>query len=402
TSKIETVNGVTNSYDYGYDTTGRLIEVRKNGALTVSYGYDDNGNRVTVNGATVGVYDNQDRLVQYGATTYSHTANGELQGKTSGGQTTSYNYDVLGNLKSAVLPDGTQIQYVVDGQNRRIGKKVNGSLVQAFLYEDQLRPVAELNGSGAVVSRFVYGTKVNVPEYMVRNGVTYRIITDHLGSPRLVVDTATGAAVQQIEYDEFGNVLNDTNPGFQPFGFAGGLYDSETKLVRFGARDYDAETGKWTAKDPIRFNGGDANLYGYVGNDPIGLVDPRGLIVDTIVDVGFIIYDINNLINDPCNRGENSIALGLDVIGAIIPGATGLGAGYKGSRHSDDIAALIDLAKEAKRKGISKIDAEQLLKWAKEYGVEPSHDHIGTDHWKINNAPVDHIRIGPVNHIPVR
>jgi len=36
-------------------------------------------------------------------------------------------------------------------------------------------------------------------------------------------------------------------------------------IVRFGARDYDPETGRWTAKDPIMFAGGDANLYGYVG-----------------------------------------------------------------------------------------------------------------------------------------
>jgi hypothetical protein len=47
--------------------------------------------------------------------------------------------------------------------------------------------------------------------------------------------------------------------------------------VRFGARDYDAETGRWTAKDPILFAGGDTNLYGYVLNDPISYIDPRGL-----------------------------------------------------------------------------------------------------------------------------
>ena len=71
--------------------------------------------------------------------------------------------------------------------------------------------------------------------------------------------------------------MNDTNPGFQTFGFAGGLYDSNTKLTRFGATDYDAETGRWTAKDPILFAGNQANLYGYVLNDPVNLVDPTGL-----------------------------------------------------------------------------------------------------------------------------
>jgi RHS repeat-associated protein len=84
-----------------------------------------------------------------------------------------------------------------------------------------------------------------------KGGVTYRIVSDHLGSPRLVINTTDGTVAQRMDYDEFGNVILDTNPGFQPFGFAGGLYDQHTGLTRFGARDYDAVTGRWTEKDPI-------------------------------------------------------------------------------------------------------------------------------------------------------
>jgi hypothetical protein len=47
--------------------------------------------------------------------------------------------------------------------------------------------------------------------------------------------------------------------------------------VRFGARDYDAETGRWTNQDPILFNGGQTNLYVYAGNDPVNRSDPSGL-----------------------------------------------------------------------------------------------------------------------------
>ncbi|MBL8253480.1 MAG: RHS repeat protein, partial [Candidatus Competibacter sp.] len=280
TEKRETVQGVADTYAYGYDPAGRLVQVSKNGAVASGYAYDANGNRLskTAGGSTVnGTYDAQDRLTQYGGTTYAYTANGELAGKTAGGQTTAYQYDVLGNLRRVTLPGGTEIEYLIDGANRRIGKKIGGVLAQGFLYQDGLKPVAELDGGGQIVSRFVYATGINVPDYMVKSGATYRIVTDHLGSPRLVVDTGTGNVLQRMDYDEFGNVLSDTNPGFQPFGFAGGLYDRDTRLVRFGARDYDAETGRWTVKDPILFSGSGANLYSYALNDSVNNFDVNGL-----------------------------------------------------------------------------------------------------------------------------
>jgi RHS repeat-associated protein len=188
-----------------------------------------------------------------------------------------YFNDVLGNLQTVLFPDGKQIEYIIDGKNRRLGKKVNGVLTQAFLYQGRLNPIAELDSEGNVISRFVYGSKANVPDYMVKGGKTYRILSNHLGSPKLIIDISDGSVVQRMDYDAFGNVIEDSNPGFQPFGFAGGIYDLDTKLTRFGARDYDARIGRWTAKDPILFAGGDTNLYGYVINDPVNLVDPLGL-----------------------------------------------------------------------------------------------------------------------------
>ncbi|MGH2361021.1 MAG: RHS repeat-associated core domain-containing protein, partial [bacterium] len=133
-------------------------------------------------------------------------------------------------------------------------------------------------------------------------------------SPRLVVNTADGSTAQRIDFDEFGNILMDTNPGFQPFGFAGGLYDQQTGLVRFGARDYDAVTGRWTAKDPIEFGGGQPNLYGYVVSDPVNLRDSRGLLGESLSSHGPI-------------RGIGEVFIGVNAVVASVAhgvAATGL------------------------------------------------------------------------------
>ena len=149
-------------------------------------------------------------------------------------------------------------------------------MAQEWLYQDGLKPLVEMDGQGRVVSRFVYATHANVPDYLVKGGQTYRVITDVRGSVRLVVNVATGNIAQQMNYDEYGQVTQDTNPGFQPFGYAGGLYDSITKLAHFGARDYDPSTGRWLSKDPIGFDGG-SNWFAYCGNDPVSYLDPLGL-----------------------------------------------------------------------------------------------------------------------------
>ncbi len=83
------------------------------------------------------------------------------------------------------------------------------------------------------------------------------------------------------------------------------MYDSETGFVRFGVRDYDAFAGRWTSKDPIGFEGGDANLYRYVNSDPVNFMDPEGKLAIVILI--------------PLVIGEKAIEAGIGIIvGAII------------------------------------------------------------------------------------
>ena len=328
TQKTEVIGSTTHVWAYSYDVNGRLTDVTEDGQFASHYGYDADDNRTTYSSASGTVnptYDAQDRLLAYGSTTYAYTANGQLTGKTNGSGATSYTYDTFGNLLNATPPSGP-IAYIVDGENRRVGKKVGGTLTQGLLYKDALNVVVQLDGSGNVVSRFVFGSKPNVPDYFTSSAGTFRILSDHLGSPRLIVNATSGNVAEQIEYDEFGNVTNDTSPGLTPFGFAGGLYDPVTGLVRFGKRDYDASAGRWTAKDPLRFHGGQVNLYVYSRNDPVNRRDPSGLynFVDifdwsdchrAIQEFSDVEDYCRKLVNQLCNCAPQGAGLGPAICG---------------------------------------------------------------------------------------
>jgi len=284
--KVETLQGITRTSRYEYDDLGRLIAVTEDGVLAEEYDYDDNGNRLaltTPDGTTEGTYDDQDRLLAYGDYLYTYTANGELASKTdtASGEVTTYQYDALGSLLRVDLPDGRVIEYVVDGHGRRVARKVDGVTIKRWLYRDQLNPVAELDGAGVLTWQYVYGSKPNVPDYAIRvsDGARYRIVSDQLGSVVLVVNVADAAdVIFAARYSAFGGqevIAGSAEWG--AFGFAGGRYDPETGLVRFGARDYDPGTGRWTARDPIWWDGGQANLLAYVALEAVNLRDPSGL-----------------------------------------------------------------------------------------------------------------------------
>jgi RHS repeat-associated protein len=271
--------GTPEVWSYEYDARGRLERVELDSVLYAEYGYDPNGNRVSVTttgGTTYASYDEQDRLIDFGVVDYTHGANGEITGKSDG---TSYEYDALGNLLEVTLPDLTEIRYAYDGRGRPVARYVDGAYDKGWLWGSQLEPIAEVDELGVVVARYVYGSRAHVPDYVVKGGVTYRLITDYRGSVVAVADASDGTVVQELEYGPWGEVLSDSNPGFQSFGYAGGIWDGDTGLVLFGARWYDAGLGRWMRKDPILFDGGQANIYVYVEDDPVNLTDPSGLTV---------------------------------------------------------------------------------------------------------------------------
>ena len=288
TNKIETINGVTTNYMYGYDPVGKLLSVTKNGILLEEYQYNPNGTRRREINTPRGIaertfgYSEEDHLLVAGPTAYKYDVDGFLTSKTSGTDVTTYNYSSRGELLGVTLPDGTAIDYVYDPLGRRIAKVVDGVITEKYLWQGLTRLLAIYDSNDKVVMRFRYADD-RMPITMIQGGANFYLAYDQIGSLRVVADD-TGTIIKRIDYDAFGNVLTDTNPSFLlPLGFAGGLYDRHTDLVRFGYRDYDPDIGRWTAKDPILFTGGNTDLYGYCLNDPVNWVDFEGL---WLIDIG--------------------------------------------------------------------------------------------------------------------
>ena len=266
---------------------GRLLTVTKDGVLVEEYRYDLNGPRNYELNTLRGIsgrnftYSDEDHLLSAGGTTYQYDLDGFLTNKTNGTNITNYVYSSRGELLGVNLADGRTIEYVHDPLGRRIAKKVDGAVTEKYLWQGMTRLLAIYDGSDNLLMRFEYADD-RMPVAVITEGVTYYLAYDQVGSLRVVADS-NGNVIKKVDYDSFGNIITDTNPSFEvPFGFAGGFYDSDTELIRFGYRDYDSDVGRWTAKDPILFAGGDTDLYGYVLNNPVLRIDPDGLYVQYI------------------------------------------------------------------------------------------------------------------------
>jgi RHS repeat-associated protein len=162
-----------------------------------------------------------------------------------------------------------------------VGRRVartSGRGTAQYLYGDIANPflVTAMRSENGVLTTFLYDDAGLLIAFD-RAGVRYHVATDQVGSPRVVVDTA-GNVVKSVEYDAWGNVLSDSDASFElSIGFAGGLVDRQVGIVRFGYRDYEPVSGRWTARDPVGYGGGQANLYAYANGDPINRRDPTGL-----------------------------------------------------------------------------------------------------------------------------
>ena len=302
TRKVETVAGVAHTYDYTYDANGQLTTVQRDGAAVEQYTYDGNGNRtsrqVGAGAAQTASYDAQDRLTGQGGVAYTVDTDGYLARRGAD----TFQYSARGELITATV-GGATVTYAYDGLGRRVAR-TDGAGTTQYLYGNPsalTQVTAVRDPSGALT--ILYYDEQGLLIALQRGGARYYVATDQIGTPRVVTDAA-GSVVKTIDYDSYGDVTatGGGTPGFAlPVGFADGLSDAATGLVNFGFRDYDPATGRWTARDPVLYAGAQANLYVYVGNDPISLRDPLGLWC-----VGGSAYEGIGGGSQICNDGKNT------------------------------------------------------------------------------------------------
>lgn len=324
-SSASVVAGAATERTYVYDVDRRLTLVRRNGQPTEAYDYDPNGNRsgVTRNGQTVtATFDADGRATRLGSVTYTYDGDGFLA--TRGNDT--FSYGSRGELLEASLAGGGHLSYSYDAFGRRVARTRSGiatpgdpSGTTQYLYgnpEDVLQVTAVREPSGGLTSLYYdeEGRLIGI----ARGSLRYSVATDHLGTPVAVADPS-GAIVKQLDHDSFGVQLSDGAPGFAlHVGFAGGLADAGTGLVHFGSRDYIPELGQWAGRDPTLFGGGQAELYGYVGGDPVNRIDStgRGLAVEVGAGLGLYLGIKAAVTGDGfsfCWEGGLGIGAGIEV-----------------------------------------------------------------------------------------
>ena len=337
-AKQEHCGGRITSYDYTHDERGHLTEVRRDGQVAERYAYNAAGQRTEARVAPLPgmsrdalrametertfAYDAAGRLVRAGRARYMYAPDGSLRCTEEGRNSTWFYYGNGGNadaggaphhpqgqlapvaLDSVVLPGGDIIRYRFGQHGMPFLVLRNDAPSEEYQWLDPLRLARFRDHRTGSDYTFHYGND-RVPEAVTVCGpaldnldgnlldlpifrkdgeaappprsVTFRIGRDQVGTVKVLMDP-DGKVVKRMEYDSFGNLLLDTCPYFYlPLGFAGGLVDRHTGLVRFGFRDYDPRAGRFTAPDPLGDTGGDHDPYDYCVDDPVSAFDPLGL-----------------------------------------------------------------------------------------------------------------------------
>nr|XP_032619434.1 teneurin-1 isoform X6 [Chelonoidis abingdonii] len=269
-------------YFYEYDADGQLQTVSVNDKTQWRYSYDLNGNiNLLSHGNSARLtplrYDLRDRITRLGEIQYKMDEDGFLRQRSN--EIFEYNSNGLLN-KAYNKVSGWTVQYCYDGLGRRVASKSSLGQHLQFFYADLSNPIRVThlyNHTSSEITSLYYDLQGHLIAMELSSGEEYYVACDNTGTP-LAIFSSRGQVIKEILYTPYGDIYQDTYPDFQVIiGFHGGLYDSLTKLVHLGQRDYDVIAGRWTTPNhhvwkhlntiPKPFN-----LYSFENNYPVGRI----------------------------------------------------------------------------------------------------------------------------------
>ena len=377
-NRVIGVSFAGNTLSLGYDEAGNLVsETRSNGTQT-AYGYDGARQLVRVshqrgaaviadlnysrnsaglitqeNGtwplspahpfedATVS-HNDANAIVTWNADAFTHDADGNLTGIT-GSRRFAGTYDPENRLTGVTWNDGTTTTYVYDGLGYRVQtQSANGT---SNLYHDSAGQLLDRVDPSQALTHYIYADGRLIASGSDAQGYVFYHF-DKTGNTLALTDT-TGQVVGAYAYDSFGKVVAHTGLTTL-FTYVGayGVIGLNDNLFFMQNRFYDANMGRFIQRDPIGFSGGQSNLYAYVGNDPVAIIDPIGLAKYNKEFYQALDY-ISNFISGPYGvavngfkaihslatnkKGKGDIYACKEALMAAACGWIGVSAGYKGN-----------------------------------------------------------------------
>jgi len=322
-------NGLVTAYSY--DTAHRLTGIASSIASYQFTDIDGNGNRkqIVQNEPLTPTLATSNTPYAYNATGTRLLSAGSYgfgydnEGQLSSGYGSGYTFDYEHRLTSISTDYYPFTYYYYDGMGNRLDG-VRSGVITRYIYDAAGNLLAEVDADTATITRYyIYGA--GLLAMVTPAGDVYNYHYNAIGSTIALTDQSR-TMVNKYAYDPFGAVINQVEAVPQPFKYVGqfGVMAEPNGFYYMKARYYDPRVGRFISEDPIGFDGGDVNLYAYVGNNPTMQIDPNGTFYWAGAALGGAIGAVSGGITAAVNHQNFWAGIG---IGA----ATGTLAGFEAS-----------------------------------------------------------------------